>query len=454
MSKFGTDRIKNELTYIAKKMVKYNRIELNIADTNFGMGKRDEEFGEHIRMLQDKYGWPNAINTATSKGNWNRVINIAERVRFAFSVGCSVQSMNEETLNVIKRQNMPMPLYNKVVADIKSREGSAVAEVIIPLPLETKKSFFEGLRLISKAGVDKIIPHTTMMLMGTPQASQAEREKYEMVTRFRLLPKQFGDYRGEKCFEIEEVCIQTNTMSFEEYLDCRGFAFICTLFAQSQYDAIRMVAAEVGISAFDWYLATWELVTKEETGLTSMYNSYISDLKDELFLKESDVFDFYSDPENYKKLVEGKLGRNLIRKYLRIVVLEEFTPSVEVACRPLRPHLSNFKDLLDNLQEWVSTTRDMGLVLSSRNLFSSENFLDLSYDVDTWYKQHGDGVKPLVDFNHPVKYRVIAHEDRLEELMELKGTLYRNSTNDLVEGLVAKAKSSSYIWSFCEPVSQ
>ena len=34
-----------------------------------------------------------------------------------------------------------------------------------------------------------------------------------MKTKFRILPKQFGEYGGEKVFEIEKVCVGTNTMS-------------------------------------------------------------------------------------------------------------------------------------------------------------------------------------------------------------------------------------------------
>ena len=51
MATFSAERVKNELTYIAKKMNKYPNILLPICDSNFGMTPRDEEIAVHIRKL-------------------------------------------------------------------------------------------------------------------------------------------------------------------------------------------------------------------------------------------------------------------------------------------------------------------------------------------------------------------------------------------------------------------
>ena len=46
-----------------------------------------------------------------------------------------------------------------------------------------------------------------------------------MQTKFRVMPRCFGEYQifGETfpCAEVEEICVGQDTMSFEEYLDCR-----------------------------------------------------------------------------------------------------------------------------------------------------------------------------------------------------------------------------------------
>ena len=63
-------------------------------------------------------------------------------------------------------------------------------------------------------------------LCGTELGREAAIKKYGMKSKFRVLPKQFGEYCGEKVFEIEKICVATNTMSFESYLNCRNYSFI------------------------------------------------------------------------------------------------------------------------------------------------------------------------------------------------------------------------------------
>ena len=450
IAKFSVERIKDELTYIAKRMTNHGAVEVRICDSNFGMYKRDEEFGEHIRHLQDEYGWPNSMNVSTGKGNWDRIIRISERVRHAFSVGCSVQSMFDGTLESIKRRNMPPELYKKVVEETKKREGSAMAETILPLPNETKKSFFEGLEILANAGIEKFVPHTTMILKGTKIASKEHREKYNITTRFRLLPKQFGEYKGKKIFEVEEVCISTNTMSFEEYLECKGFSFICTLFAQNQYEAIRLLVEEANIKLYDYYFSIWKLITSEKTPLTKIYNDYINESKSELFLTKEDLYDYYSDSENYKKLVAKKLGKNLIRKYLATIVLKEFSSSIEIACHPLKSYFNKSDGILESLENWTKVTRDMGFAFSGNNLDINNDLLSLNYDVNAWYKQKDKEAKmPLINFKKQVKYQVTSNNTLISEMLDLKRNRYNQSTFDLVEGILARANNHSCTVRFC-----
>ena len=44
------------------------------------------------------------------------------------------------------------------------------------MPLETKETFFEGMRKLSHANIDRVIPFTSMMLKGTEFASSANRK--------------------------------------------------------------------------------------------------------------------------------------------------------------------------------------------------------------------------------------------------------------------------------------
>ena len=44
-----------------------------------------------------------------------------------------------------------------------------------------------------------------------------------------------------KTFEVEEVCIATNTMPFEDYLECRGFSLVSAIYTSENFDIIAFL---------------------------------------------------------------------------------------------------------------------------------------------------------------------------------------------------------------------
>ena len=230
----------------------------------------------------------------------------------------------------------------------------------------------------------------------------------------------------------------------------KGFSFICTLFAQNQYEAIRLLVEEANIKLYDYYFSIWKLITNEKTPLTKIYNDYINESKSELFLTKEDLYDYYSDSENYKKLVAKKLGKNLIRKYLATIVLKEFSSSIEIACNPLKSYFNKSDGILESLENWTKVTRDMGFAFSGNNLNINNDLLSLNYDVNAWYKQKDKEAKmPLTNFKKQVKYQVTSNNTLISEMLDLKRNRYNQSTFDLVEGILARANNHSCTVRFC-----
>ena len=80
VNSFSIERIKNDLDYIALRVHEYPNLPLAIADSNFGMLKRDEEIAEHISALQKEYGWPNFFDVSTGKSQHERIISVAKKL--------------------------------------------------------------------------------------------------------------------------------------------------------------------------------------------------------------------------------------------------------------------------------------------------------------------------------------------------------------------------------------
>ena len=455
IARFSTERIKAELTYIAYRMAAYPNVLLSFCDSNFGMYARDEEIAEHISGLQDEFGWPNSFDVTTGKANYDRVLRISSRLKNKMEVSTSVQSLNPKTLEAIKRKNPPMDEYQRILDEIRRRNMPTEADLIVPLPEETKASFFEGVKTIANAGVENIIPFTTMLLKGTHLNSRECRVKYAMQTKFRLIPRQFGEYVGQKCFEVEEVCVATSTMSFEEYLECRGVAFVSVLLSSEQFDIIKRHLKELGISYYDYLCCAWEQVVLGSEGLSKIYNEYIEETRRELWDNKEALYEYLSQPHEYEKLLSGELGDNLIRKYKARALLDCCVPAIELAYSVIEDIVSEqmteeIKSSLSAAKRWLTTVRDISTLRNESSLKDSE-VLRLPYDVNAWYAD-GDNSDSLTTYKRPVSYRVFYDVEEIERFLSEAEMLYGKEMIYRI-GKLLVYWSISKLWRRCEPVA-
>lgn len=425
LATFSIERIKNELTNIAQRMKKFPSLPLSVTDSNFGMYPRDEAIAEHISKLQDEYGWPNFFDITTGKTNYDLILRISDMLKNKMVVTCSVQSLNPKTLEIIKRKNLPMDEYKQLQKNIKKRGMRSVAEFIVPLPEETKISFFEGMKKVIEAGVEIITPYTTMVLKGTYLASNECRQQYQMQTKFRLIPRQFGEYCGNKCFEIEEVCVATSTMSFEEYLEIRGFALIFSFFSGEQFDVIRRHLNELNINCYDFFYLLWDIVKSGKSELSTIYDEFLHETKDELWGSKEELENYFSSPENYAKLLKGDLGDNLIRKYSSKLLIECCVSSIDLAYSSIQKMAQITDDktisLLNAARTWLLSIRNLTNIFKYQNYKNYNKILEIPYDVDEWYHNVGES---LSNFKKHTVYELTYPSQKLDEILSQATKLY------------------------------
>jgi hypothetical protein len=426
---FSNDRINAELTYMAKKMVDYSNIPLLICDSNFGVTKKDEEIARTIRTIQDKYNWPNVFNVTTGKTNFDRILHIASLLKNKMHVYCSVQSLHPKTLDVIKRKNLPIDEYIEVQNEIRKRKMPSVAELIVPLPLETKASFFDGIKTLFHADAKTIVPYTTMLLKGTFLASKSARKKYKMVTKFRLIPRQFGEYEGEKCFEIEELCVATNTLPLHDYLECRGFALLFSVLSSVQFDIVYRHLKELGINEYEFLITLIDVVSSGKSKISDIYNKYLDEITQELWDTREGLIQYFSKSENYDKLLRGDLGDNLIRKYRTILFIGYNTPLIELAYQVIqnltdKQKLTNdITDSLDAAKRWTIACRDISKILEDEKSIKNIEELNLNYDILNWYLSNPEE-KPLISYKENVSCKIFYDIQKVKPILDEGKKLY------------------------------
>lgn len=211
---FDLDRVKKELEYIANK-VKNTNI-LIFADSNFGILERDIEIARHISELMEKTNYPRKVNMNWAK-NQPKIFEIAKILK-NINLVISLQSLDEEVLKNIKRQNIQISVFKDNIDRINQEGGISGTEIILALPGETKKSHLDSLRKLFDWNVSDIICYNCLILEGSEMALQREKGDLKCETKFRLIDNSFGKYGDIVSFEAEEGIRKLETMSEEEVL--------------------------------------------------------------------------------------------------------------------------------------------------------------------------------------------------------------------------------------------
>ena len=87
---------------------------------------------------------------------------------------------------------------------------------------------------IIEAGMNQVRPLTLLILEGSELATSEHRKKFKIKTRFRVTHRSFGKYNFNReefpSVEIEEVCVENDSLTFEDYVECRRYALTVTNF--------------------------------------------------------------------------------------------------------------------------------------------------------------------------------------------------------------------------------
>lgn len=315
---YDLERIKEELDYIGARIKERSPgvHVLGIVDSNFGMFERDAAIAGHIGRIQADSGWPTFVEATTGKNQSARVLHAAELMRGSLTVLNAVQSMDERVLLQIKRSNIKLSAYAEIQEEVRRKGLQSKAEIILGLPGETLASHLETIKKLIEAGIQRINTYQLMMLMGTEMELGSSRREFGIQTRWRVLPRSFGEYDGRKALEIEEVGVSTSTLSFDDYRKARKIHLLLNIFFNEWLyrEPLEYLKAR-GISPFTWVMALEAGLVSAPPPVRDLVESFLEETERELFATEEDARTFYADPENFPKLRDGEIGSNLLFGY-------------------------------------------------------------------------------------------------------------------------------------------
>jgi radical SAM superfamily enzyme YgiQ (UPF0313 family) len=334
VNNFDMDRMKEEIEYISRrvKAVSPNFGTLRIADSNYGMFERDVEISGWIGEMQKRYGYPTFIDATTGKNRADRIIRSVEKVSGALVVYQAVQSLNDDVLRNIKRANIKLDTYEEVMIHIRGRGLRSNSDLIVGLPGETLKSHTEAIHTLIDAGTNQMHNLQLILLKGSELEMIETREKFHFDTRFRVLPKNFGVYGGKKVLDVEELVVATDTMSFDDYIQTRKWHLTSSVFYNdSWYEDAVAFTQKFGVKRSEWFHAMLLALDSSEGPVREFLDSFVGETKGELFPTPEACVEFYTQEENFKKLLNGDIGDNLMYKYRAIASFKIWPHMCKVA---------------------------------------------------------------------------------------------------------------------------
>ena len=194
------------------------------------MYERDLEICEHISKIQKDKNYPRAIFASTGKNRKERIAKAISKLNGTLTFWLSVQSMDEEVLKNIKRQNIKLDVMTDLVNSYDSYELPTRSESIICLPGETLESHINTLSKLIDTGVESITSYNLILLNGTEMTLKSSREKFKLKTHFRIIPRDFGKLSdGTISAEVEEIVTSSNSMTFDEYVAGRIYHLLISI---------------------------------------------------------------------------------------------------------------------------------------------------------------------------------------------------------------------------------
>lgn len=222
VKKFDLDRCKQELAWIVNNNIKV----VDVADANFGIFDRDEELVDTLIELKKQNNWKGRFLPTWSKARGDRVLRLAKKVvhnNLDSIFGLSLQSLNQPTLDAVKRINaFDLNEMSAIVEDMNADGVDVYTELIFPMPGDTLDNFKEGIYklLDMPTTFNKFQINQLSQLTNTEFNSQAYNNLYDIKwANIKGFTRHYYGF-GAK----DTVAIGTKSISIDETFEGLFFA--------------------------------------------------------------------------------------------------------------------------------------------------------------------------------------------------------------------------------------
>jgi radical SAM superfamily enzyme YgiQ (UPF0313 family) len=230
VKKFDIDRVYEELEWIGKNKCDF----VSITDANFGIfPERDSAIADKLIEVQKTYDNPKAYTISWAKNQKREIVDIVKKLIYdggaKIGLNLSVQTMDENVLEIIKRKNLDTNKIEEVFELCEQNNIPLYTELILGLPGETLTSWKENFYKLYRAGNHTGITIYQAQLLENAEMNLSQRSEYNIEGTV-VYDYLVGTYNENELREGVEVVISTRDLPLETMLDAQVFSWFMNTF--------------------------------------------------------------------------------------------------------------------------------------------------------------------------------------------------------------------------------
>jgi hypothetical protein len=219
VKKFELERVYDELDWIGEHCGF-----VTITDANFGMFvERDNMIVDKLIEVQKRWGKLESFSMTWAKNQKNEVVDIVKKLitespNFGQGLTVSVQSMDNDVLENIKRRNLDQHKIDEIFALCDKNNIPVYTELILGLPGETVESWKEAFWKIFRAGNHGGINILQCQLLENAEMNLLQKKLYKLES-VPVYDYMSGSYGDVDLNESIDVVVSTKTIPRDTMLD-------------------------------------------------------------------------------------------------------------------------------------------------------------------------------------------------------------------------------------------
>jgi radical SAM superfamily enzyme YgiQ (UPF0313 family) len=265
VKKFGLERVYHEFEWVGKNKCDF----VSLTDANFGIfPERDSLIADKLIEVQKTYNNPKAYTISWAKNQKREVVEIVRKLIYEggskLGLNLSVQTMDENVLDIIKRKNLDTNKIEEVFELCEQYNIPLYTELILGLPGETLESWKNNFYRLFEAGNHTGITIYQAQLLENAEMNLSQRKMYKLEGRI-VYDYLVGTYNEHELKEGVEVVISTRDLPKDKMTEAQVFSwFMNTFHINGITNYISRALRKQGITYPEFYGKLLEHIKQDE----------------------------------------------------------------------------------------------------------------------------------------------------------------------------------------------